>query len=147
MEKKRALALVLLVATFMVGVGSWMGRAAKEGDAGVVDMQVVGEQYVHPLLDPQLQQELLRLQTELDTKVKGLDEKAQADLFAKYQAQLDAKRDELLDGYLAKVSTAVNQVMKETGLRVVLDKDVVLAGGVDVTNQVLAKLKVPAPKK
>jgi Skp family chaperone for outer membrane proteins len=57
------------------------------------------------------------------------------------QGQLDQKGDELMSGLQDKILKAVEDVAKDQGLAMVVDKQARLFGGVDITSQVVGKLK------
>lgn len=144
-KQKGRILLVALALVVVVGAVSarWgiTGAAAKD-EYGLVDMQIIAERFVQPGIAKDLGAELEKLQKEFDAKAKDATDEAKAELFATYQGRLNAKEEEMLNSMLAKVTTAANQVMKERGMRIVYDKSAVVAGGADITSQVLAKLKV-----
>jgi Skp family chaperone for outer membrane proteins len=57
------------------------------------------------------------------------------------QGQLDQKGDELMSGLQDKILKAVEEVAKDQGLAMVVDKQARLFGGDDITSQVVSKLK------
>jgi Skp family chaperone for outer membrane proteins len=57
------------------------------------------------------------------------------------QGQLDQKGDELMSGLQDKILKAVEEVAKDQGLAMVVDKQARLFGGDDITSQVVGKLK------
>jgi len=140
--KSRAMWMTVL-ALLIVGVaGSWMAKAALQGDVGYIVAVTLQEKYIVPALKAPLEAEQKKLQTEFDSKSKGLTEQGKADLFETYQTRLDAKEQELLEPLWVKVNAALVQVAKDTGLRVIIDDSVILYGGINVTTQLLAKLGI-----
>jgi Skp family chaperone for outer membrane proteins len=57
------------------------------------------------------------------------------------QGQLDQKGDELMSSLQDKILKAVEEVAKDQGLAMVVDKQARLFGGDDITSQVVGKLK------
>lgn len=69
-------------------------------------------------------------------------------LIKKYEAQLTQKKKTIKDGYIKKVTevdkqldTAISTKAKAMGYDLVLRKDSVLFGGVDITSQILPSVK------
>jgi len=56
------------------------------------------------------------------------------------QQQFAQRREELLGGLDKDIRSAVEQVAKDRGVSLVLDRTVVLYGGTDLTDAVVAKL-------
>ena len=133
----------MVVALILVaGAGSWMAKAAKEGDIGVIDSITVEDSYIIPLLKGPLEKEQQKLQQEFDSKSKFLSDTAKQDLFNTYQERLRDKENEMYNNLLPKLQSAIAQVAQDVGVRIVIDKGAVHWGGVDITAQVLAKLGV-----
>jgi Skp family chaperone for outer membrane proteins len=78
-------------------------------------------------------QELTQLFSTAETKL-GTDRET-------LQGQLDQKVDELMSGLRDKILKAVEEVGKDQGLAMVVDKQARLFGGDDITSQVVNKLK------
>lgn len=143
MEKKgRVFLTAVLLIVVVVAVQWGISGAAVKDQFGLVDMQEVARRYVQPAMEKDLEPEVQKLQKEFDAKAKNASDEVKAELFATYQGRLNAKEEEMLGSLLTKISSAANQVMKERGMTMVFDKAAVVAGGTDITSQVLAKLKV-----
>jgi Skp family chaperone for outer membrane proteins len=78
-------------------------------------------------------QELTQLFSTAETKLRSDMESL--------QGQLDQKGDELMSSLQDKILKAVEDVAKDQGLAMVVDKQARLFGGVDITSQVVGKLK------
>ena len=76
---------------------------------------------------------------EADTANKSDEEKAKA--MQQAQMELQQKEQDLLAGIQKKVDAAVKQVAEAKGLSVVLDKNAVVYGGQDITDDVVKKFK------
>ncbi|MDR1997112.1 MAG: OmpH family outer membrane protein [Candidatus Margulisbacteria bacterium] len=91
---------------------------------------------------------LAKYQQELDdAKIDGKSEKEQDKIREKMQKELDPKEAEikmLNEEQMVKIRkdivTAVEAVAKEVGIDVVVDKQVVIAGGLDLTDSVVNRL-------
>ena len=62
-----------------------------------------------------------------------------------YGAQLDGQRQRIEAEVVTAVRAAIEEVAGEMALPLVFDKDAILLGGTDITDQVLAKLNAAAP--
>lgn len=79
---------------------------------------------------------------------KQKTKEGKAALIKKYEAQLTQKKKTIKDGYIKKVTevdkqldTAITAKAKAMGYDLVLRKDSVLFGGVDMTSQILPSVK------
>lgn len=80
----------------------------------------------------------------LDSKTKGIEmtpEKIEQILVDKYEGAIQEKDTELTNKLLEDVKKAIEKVAKKKGLAVVLDKQSVFYGGVDITDEVIEELK------
>lgn len=137
--------VALLLGGFLAYSGT---RAAQAVSIGYVDLDRVADDYLRPQLDAPLREETDRLQKEFDAQAKGLNDQQKQQLFAEYQRKLEQRRQELVNARLPGVRNAIGQVAQEKGLQVVVDKNFLIWGGVDITEAVLLKLGVrSAPSK
>ncbi len=81
--------------------------------------------------------ELRQLQTAADQKTQ--------ELAAAYTAEMQQERQKIEGNVIKAVRKAVTEVATEMGLPIVLDKDAILFGGTDITDQVLKKLNAATP--
>lgn len=70
-------------------------------------------------------------------KMKAMSATQKQDLQRQVDQQIFKKRAELLGGLDKDIRAAVEKVAKQQGVGVVLSRDVVLYGGVDLTDQVI----------
>lgn len=139
--RNKGLWMILLALVVVAGIGSLMSQAAVQNDIAYIDVQLIGTEYIGPLIQGPLEIEMAKLQGEFDAASKGLSDSAKQELFQVYQNRLYAIEDDLVNKQLAKVEQVAEQLAKELGYKVVLDKGIVVAGGADITQQVLARLK------
>lgn len=138
-------AIGLIVAVAMVLAASALfvnGRLSAAADAviGYVDVTRIIEEYLVPVLDEPLAQETSRLQAEFDQLALNLSELERQELFVQYQALLNLIKQEMIDQHLPNIDRAVAEVAAREQIGVVLEKQAVLYGGVDLTDLVLALL-------
>ena len=171
MQRRHKNYLVVTVAlTFMLGLVLAAGqrgvlRATQQSTVGYVDTEFIYYAYVQPAkgqrlvevgLDAELQAKLEEFQKELDKELAeleandGLSETvkwrlAQA-IQAEYQVQLDASQRaltaEVEDEVYNELIQAIYKVAAAEKVDLVLNGQVVLVGGVDLTVKVLAELGV-----
>lgn len=80
-------------------------------------------------------------QQDYDTNAKDLppeEKKAYADKLSRQVAQ---KEDQLMKPVVTVIDAAIKAVAESRGLSVILDPSVVIQGGVDITADVIAKVK------
>jgi outer membrane protein len=135
---KRLLGLVVLTTVLLAAAASSWGKGAV--DVGYVNSQVLLDQYVIPTVEPILTQEREQLQAQFDEATDELEIEEKRRVFDEYQAKLDMRRQALVEEALGRVRAAIQEVAVAEGVDMVLDYQVVLYGGRDLTEQVLAKL-------
>ncbi len=85
-----------------------------------------------------LEKETQEQQTKYDAEAKKLDgDEAKLELFQRYQQELDARKDALFAQALEETNYLIELVAKEQKVTVVLEKQGVLYGGLDLTDLVI----------
>ena len=120
-----------------------MGAPTPERDARILELGGLSDDREKTLLElrenesrtPEEEADYTRLNQLYQTRVKEL-----ADLQLRAQQAVRAKLEELNKIVTEKVQQAVEAVAEEKQLSIVIRKDAVLHGGVDITDDVLAKL-------
>jgi outer membrane protein len=74
---------------------------------------------------------------DVQQRAKGAPAAQQDDMRRQLNQQLLKKRQELIGGLEKDIRAAVEKVAKEQGISIVLSREVVLYGGVDLTDQVI----------
>ena len=94
---------------------------------------------------PKIQKELTalrdKLQQQFDAQGAEMDETERAELQQKLTQQLAQRDEELMIPVREKVRKAVADTAKEKGIQTVIEAGAVLFGGVDLTADVVAKVK------
>lgn len=132
-----AAVLVLVFGAQLVGGRLW---AASESSIGYVDVSRIIDEYLAPRLNEPLARETARLQAEFDERAQHLSEPERQELFLQYQALLNLIKQEMIEEYLPAIERAVAAVAQREQVSVVLEKQAVLYGGVDLTDLVLEYL-------
>lgn len=139
-------AAVVVVGALLVGVGFWVGFPAvpaigQSVAIGYVDMQKALESHPRRSASERALQEFFQAkQREFQQRSRGLNPQQRQELDRQMQQQFVQRREDLLGGLDKDIREAVEQVAKDRGMTVVLDRTVVLYGGTDLTDAVVAKL-------
>lgn len=113
-----------------------------ESQIGYFDQEVVRSLKLFRDVDKQFMEWYAKLKKEAEQKIKaaGSDEERQK-LFAQYNQVYKAQQDQIYVPVLNKVTKTVEKVAKEKELILVLDKQYVMYGGRNITDEVADKLK------
>lgn len=151
LEKKHVKIISVLIALVFIGSvvaialtqsGAGIASAAGNGNVGVVDYRQLMSQ--HPNLqsaNEQMQKAVTDAQKEFEEKSANMSDQEKADYYNQTQERLQVKQQELLDPIEKSVDDAIKKVADAKGLSVVLDKNTVVYGGQDITNDVVSRLK------
>ena len=151
LEKKHVKIISVLIALVFIGSvvaialtqsGAGIASAAGNGNVGVVDYRHIMSQ--HPNLqsaNEQMQKAVTDAQKEFEEKSANMSDQEKANYYNQTQERLQVKQQELLDPIEKSVDDAVKKVADAKGLSVVLDKNTVVYGGQDITNDVVSRLK------
>lgn len=148
--KMRKIITMVVIAAFILGIGAISGMqtiaSAAPANAGAtigyVDMpQVLSNSKEYKDAQTTLAAEADALQKEFDSKSTGLSEDEKKQLFGQYQQRLGLKRQELFTKVKDKLDAAIKDVATAQGITVVLEKESVLYGGKDLTQDVVNKIK------
>jgi len=122
--------------------GAWgTVQAAPAASVGYVDFIQLIQQHPDTVqANAVLKAEQEALKKEFETKSAGLSEQEKRELDRQLRQRLAQKRLELVKPISAKVVAAANEVAKEKELSIVIGKNEVVCGGVDITADVLKKI-------
>jgi len=145
-QRKRLLAILaavvavaLLVAAVTTAVG---GPAGGTLVVGYVDMQRALDAHPKKASSEEALNQFARAKAaELRRLAQNKSPAEQADLARRTQEEILKRRAELLAALDKDIRAAVERVAKRAGASVVLDRSVVLYGGVDLTEQVIQELR------
>ncbi len=133
-------AVALLI---LIGLAVWQGGPVlgQSFSIGYVDMQRALDSHPRKAASERALQEFFQAkQREFQQRAKGLTPVQRQDLDRQLQQEFVQKREELLGGLDKDIRAAVEQVSRDRGVSIVLDRAVVLYGGVDLTDAVIAQL-------
>ncbi len=140
-----AIALMFVLSVVAIAVssqsGSGIASAASSSTVGIIDYRQVMSQ--HPDLaaaNTQMQQEIQQAQQDFTSKTEGMNDQDKQAYYQQTQQRLSNKEKDLIEPIRAKVQDAVKSVAEAKGLTVVLDKNSVVYGGQDITQDVVKKV-------
>ena len=137
--KKYFLTLVMTLVLALGCMGS--AFAAESNLVGFVDTQRVLRN--HPEMQTTmsvLKLEAQKAQQEFEQKAASLDEQGKAELRQKLTEQVDTKEASLLKPIYDSVRKAIEEVAKAHGITSVVNANAMVYGGMDLTNEVMAKV-------
>lgn len=149
-EKKQVKIISILIALVFVGSvvalaltqsGSGIVSAAGNSNVGTVDYRQIMAQ--HPGLqkaNEDMQAELANAQKEFEEKSKDMNDQQKEEYYAQTQQRLQQKQKDLIEPMENSVEEAVKKVADARGLTVVIDKNAVVYGGQDITQEVIGKI-------
>lgn len=135
--------LIGVLAVAVVAAWAWNMKpltAQIRTEVGHVDRDLIIDAYAGREIVAILQ-ERDRLQEQFDRESAELDEAARQRLFAEYEERLVAYESELgIDRRMREIENALAAAAAEAGVSVIVDREVVVWGGVDLTEAVLRRL-------
>lgn len=149
-KKNIKLVSLIVAAVFILGLVGMalvqpvsVGMAATGNSAvGVVSYQVLASQ--HPdmkTLQEQIQAEVAAAKSEFESKAASMNQEEQQRYYMQLQERIATKEQSLIAPVLAKIDEAIKKVADSKGLTVVVDKQGVVYGGTDITDEVVKAFK------
>ena len=138
--KNRFFPVILALCLFL---GSWgtAQAATSTGAVGYADFLALVSQHPDTVqANVALKAEQEAVKKEYESKVAGLSEVDRQNLDRQLGQRLEQKRLELARPISLKVVAAANEVANEKGLSIVISRNEVICGGVDITADVLKKI-------
>lgn len=143
--KRKSMVILLTMLSILTGLGGVFQPSqalASEQRIGVVDYAYVINQ--HP--DTQKANDALKNENEaakkqFDAKAAGLGAKEKEALYLQIFGPVEQKRQDLLKGIADKINLAVKEVAEAKGLSLVMDRNSTFYGGVDITEDVVKKIR------
>ncbi|MDQ7842469.1 MAG: OmpH family outer membrane protein [Armatimonadota bacterium] len=138
-----AISAVLAVAVAAAALVFWTGTPVigQSFTVGYVDMQKALDSHPRKAASERALQEFFQAkQREFQQRSRGMTPVQRQELDRQFQQQFLARREELFSGLDRDIRQAVEKVAKDRGISVVLDRTVVLYGGTDLTDAVIAQL-------
>ena len=114
-------------------------------DVGFIDQSAVGDLAPFQAARAQFTAFQQNLSPQYQAAIKGKSPGDQQAISAQFNRRLAAKQQELFAALFARAQTAIAAVAANKGLNVVVDKAIVIYGGLDITKDVLDVINQPGP--
>lgn len=139
--------LVRRLAAAVVAVAALLGapaaRAAGDVDIGYLDQAQIGALPQFQAANRELAQYGNQLQNEYTARAKNASPAEQQRLASEFQARMAEKQREVLGPLFSRAQVAIAEIASSDNLSVVIDKRIVIVGGVDITARVRQVLSGP----
>ena len=133
---KKIMLLVVMLLTLMCSVPA---LAAESNLVGYVNVQQVFQAYPDIKTSMSVVDlEKSKAQKEFSAKAPSLDEKAKAELSNKLTEQVAKREQEIMGPIQQKIQAAISKAAKAKGITSVVNGNVMLFGGKDLTQDVIA---------
>lgn len=138
------IAAVFIFSIVALGVSQYQSgmAGASSSNVGIVDYSQLISQ--HPGMQAareKYEEAAKQVQDEFSQKAGSMTPEQQQQFIEQKQKEMQDKQKELLDPIRTSIETQVQSVADSHGINVVLDKNNVLYGGQDITQEVLQKLQ------
>lgn len=139
------IAAVFVLSIAAIGISQYdtgMASAASSSNVGIVDYrQLISSSPQLEQVRQQMQDEQKKAEDDFKEKAANMSDQEKNDYAAKVREDMMKKQKELLDPIVETVKANVQSVADAKGLAVVLDKNSVIYGGQDITQDVMNKMK------
>ena len=124
------------------GFGKVVQAASSESAIGVVNSQVIFSQSPDTRnAQTVLRQFMEETQKDFNEKSQNMNDQEKQRYYTQCQQRVQAKERELLEPISKKIEAAIEKIAKKKGLSVVVEKNSVVFGGVDITDEVVKNLQ------
>lgn len=124
------------------GFGKSASAAASESAIGVVNYQMLIAQCPDiKEVQEKMNTEIETAQKEFEEKSKGMNDAEKRRYFAQSRERLQNKQTELMEPVNKKIEETIKKVADKKGLAVVVEKNTVVYGGLDITDEVVKALQ------
>lgn len=153
MNKNLKFGILVVAVVLVIGALAFVGTSSLQAETqkkpavvGFVDIQGVFE--IHPqtkVAKETMQKEVTAVQAQMEKEIKNQTKEQQQATIQKYQNQMAQREEQLVNGVLSDIHKVIKQVADESGVQVVLDRQNIVYGGQDLTQQVKDKILKAAP--
>lgn len=143
-DKQRWPIMAGLVAALILSVTPQV-LATDISDIGFVDQAALGQLGPFQAAQAQFAQYQRGLSGQFQAAIKGKSQAQQQKIFQDFNQRAAQKQRELFGPLLGRAQAAIQSVAASKGLSVVVDKQIIIFGGLDITNDVVNMLNQPGP--
>ncbi len=124
------------------GFGKNAMAASSESAIGVVNYQILVSQSPDlQTVNEAMNKEIKAAQEDFNEKSKTMNDAEKRKYYTQIQERLANKQKELMDPVLKSIEASIKKVADKKGLSVVVDKNTVVYGGVDITDEVAKSMQ------
>ena len=148
-KKTQAKVISVLIALVFIGSvvalaltqsGTGIASAASSSNVGVVDYRQFTTLKIYTDVEAEMQTAVETAQKEFNEKSANMSKKEKQEYYQQTMERLQHQNADLMEPVNKQIEDAVKAVADAKGLSVVLNKDTVVYGGTDITQDVIKKL-------
>src|ERR1700694_1462936 len=143
-DKRRWPVILGLIAAFTLAITPQV-LAIDVTDIGFVDQAALGQLGPFQAAQAQFAQYQRGLSGQFQAAIKGKNQSDQQRIYQDFNQRAAQKQRELFGPLLGRAQAAIASVAANKGLSVVVDKQIIIFGGLDITNDVENMLNQPGP--
>lgn len=129
-----------VVALALTQSGTSVASAAASSNVGVVDYRQFATLKIYTDAEAEMQKAVQQAQQEFNDKSANMSDEEKQSYYQQTMERLQQQNTDLMEPVQKQVEDAVKAVADAKGLTVVLNKDTVVYGGTDITQDVIKKL-------
>ena len=129
-----------VVALALTQSGTGVASAASSSNVGVVDYRKFTTLKIYTDAEAEMQKAVQQAQQEFNEKSANMSDQEKQAYYQQTMERLQQQNTDLMEPVQKQVEDAVKAIAEAKGLSVVLNKDTVVYGGTDITQDVIKKL-------
>ena len=129
-----------VVALALTQSGTGVASAASSSNVGVVDYRQFTTLKIYTDAEAEMQKAVQQAQQEFNEKSANMSDEEKQAYYQQTLERLQQNNTDLMEPVQKQVEDAVKAIAEAKGLSVVLNKDTVVYGGTDITQDVIKKL-------
>ena len=129
-----------VVALALTQSGTGVASAASSSNVGVVDYRQFTTSKIYTDAEAEMQKAVQQAQQEFNEKSANMSDQEKQAYYQQTMERLQQQNTDLMEPVQKQVEDAVKAIAEAKGLSVVLNKDTVVYGGTDITQDVIKKL-------
>ncbi len=129
-----------VVALALTQSGTGVASAASSSNVGVVDYRQFTTLKIYTDAEAEMQKAVQQAQQDFNEKSANMSDEEKQAYYQQTMERLQQQNTDLMEPVQKQVEDAVKAIAEAKGLSVVLNKDTVVYGGTDITQDVIKKL-------
>ena len=140
LKKAQVKIVSVLMALALTQSGTGVASAASSSNVGVVDYRQFTTLKIYTDAEAEMQKAVQQAQQEFNEKSANMSDEEKQAYYQQTMERLQQQNTDLMEPVQKQVEEAVKAIAEAKGLSVVLNKDTVVYGGTDITQDVIKKL-------